>query len=166
MKIRHTTGGLTEKIPIDMTPMIDIVFQLMAFFIMTLKVVVQEGDFNIKMPAPSSSQNATPPLLPAIAVRLEATAEGRLSAIYAGEVPLASSDELRDYIISIVGDPSGPNSLAKEQEVELDFDDNIRYEHVIGAVTAITGYRNSEGQVVPLIEKLKFAPPKELAPAQ
>lgn len=33
-----------------MTPMIDIVFQLLVFFIMTFKIVSQEGDFHIKMP--------------------------------------------------------------------------------------------------------------------
>ena len=38
------------KVPIDMTPMIDIVFQLLTFFVMTLKIATSEGDFNIKMP--------------------------------------------------------------------------------------------------------------------
>lgn len=163
MKIRHTGSASADKVELNMTPMIDIVFQLLAFFIMTLKIVTQEGDFNIKMPAPSSSP-APPQPLPAIPIRLTATSDGRLAGIYAGEVPLASTDDLRDYIISMVGDPSAPNSLAKEQEVELDFDDHLRYEHVIGAVTAITGYRSSEGHVVPLIEKLKFAPPDETPP--
>ena len=30
---------------LEMTPMIDIVFQLLVFFIMTFKIVSQEGDF-------------------------------------------------------------------------------------------------------------------------
>ena len=42
--------GEDQKISIDMTPMIDIVFQLLSFFIFTLKISAQEGDFMIKMP--------------------------------------------------------------------------------------------------------------------
>ena len=53
MKIRHT--GREDKIQLQMTPMIDIVFQLLVFFIMTFKIILHEGDFNILMPlAPSS----------------------------------------------------------------------------------------------------------------
>ncbi len=33
-----------------MTPMIDIVFLLLVFFLFSFKIVVQEGDFNIRMP--------------------------------------------------------------------------------------------------------------------
>ena len=50
MKIRHTTSSGQDKIELQMTPMIDIVFQLLVFFIMTFKIVSQEGDFNVKMP--------------------------------------------------------------------------------------------------------------------
>ena len=38
-----------EEIKINMTAMIDIVFQLLVVFIMTFKVVAMEGDFNIKL---------------------------------------------------------------------------------------------------------------------
>ena len=43
MKIRRpSTDG---SVKIDMTPMIDVVFQLLAFFLMTFKVAAVEGDF-------------------------------------------------------------------------------------------------------------------------
>ena len=35
-------SSLGDKIAIDMTPMIDVVFQLMSFFMCTLKVVAPE----------------------------------------------------------------------------------------------------------------------------
>ena len=50
MKVRHSSSTGKDKIELQMTPMIDIVFQLLVFFIMTFKIVAQEGDFNIKMP--------------------------------------------------------------------------------------------------------------------
>ena len=43
-------SSLGDKVAVDMTPMIDVVFQLMSFFMCSLKVVAPEGDFDIRMP--------------------------------------------------------------------------------------------------------------------
>jgi len=43
------TGGLS-KVDIPMAPMIDIVFQLLIFFMLNLKIVAPEGNFNVNMP--------------------------------------------------------------------------------------------------------------------
>lgn len=50
MKIRGYDKE-NEEIKLAMTPMIDIVFQLLVFFIMTYKVTAMEGDYNIRMPS-------------------------------------------------------------------------------------------------------------------
>jgi biopolymer transport protein ExbD len=60
MKVRNSGGNKSEKVEIPMTPMIDIVFQLLVFFIMTFKIVSQEGDFNIKMPLAAMSEGPPP----------------------------------------------------------------------------------------------------------
>ena len=60
MKIRNRDDRSEDKIELQMTPMIDIVFQLLVFFIMTFKIVTQEGDFNIKMPLASFSERTSP----------------------------------------------------------------------------------------------------------
>ncbi|MFN9436559.1 MAG: ExbD/TolR family protein, partial [Planctomycetota bacterium] len=39
-----------EKVEMQLTSMIDVIFLLLIFFIMTFKISAQEGDFNIKMP--------------------------------------------------------------------------------------------------------------------
>jgi biopolymer transport protein ExbD len=49
MRIRHTDHR--EQVSLQMTPMIDIVFQLMVFFVFTFKIALPEGDFNVRMPA-------------------------------------------------------------------------------------------------------------------
>ncbi|HEX5446496.1 MAG TPA: biopolymer transporter ExbD, partial [Pirellulales bacterium] len=73
MKIRKSAAAGNDKVDMQMTPMIDIVFQLLTFFVMSFKIVTQEGDFNIKMPlaAPGSSSSDEPPL-PPIRIRLTA----------------------------------------------------------------------------------------------
>ncbi len=162
MKVRNS-GKPNEKIDLQMTPMIDIVFQLLTFFIMTFKIVLPEGDFNIKMPLSAPSQGAPDPnLLPPMKVRLRADAAGNLQSISMNDRGMGTSfDALHHHIISVVGDERGPGSVAETAEVELDCDYNLHYQNVIRAITAVSGYITEDGKVVKLIEKIKFAPPKE-----
>src|SRR6185295_19881794 len=79
MSIKFTKRGLPDKIPIDMTPMIDIVFQLLTFFCMTLRVSTAEGDFNIKMPLAAPRAGLPDPnQLPPMKVRMRADGNGNL----------------------------------------------------------------------------------------
>lgn len=161
MRIRKSAATSTDKVDMQMTPMIDIVFQLLTFFVMSFKLSTQEGDFNIKMPlASSSSAPVDTPPLPPIRLRLIANASGGLGALQMGERPLAGYAELHQAIMEIVGTDTGPTSSASQTEVEIDADYNLRYENVVKAITAISGHVDANGLVVPLIEKLKFAPPK------
>src|SRR5487761_1303997 len=144
-----------------MTPMIDIVFQLLAFFVMSFKISVQEGDFNVKMPLAAAGPSDQIQDLPPIKLRLTANDKGLLSGIRMGERTLGSFRELNAAIMELVGTDTGPNSMASQTEVEIDADYDLRYENVVQAITAISGHVDSSGHVVKLIEKLKFAPPKQ-----
>ncbi len=64
-------------------------------------------------------------------------------------------------IRDIVGDDRGPGSVAASTEVELDCDYKLRFESIIDAITAVSGYVASAGRsIVKLIEKVKFSPPR------
>ena len=161
MKVRHQrTQG--EKIELQMTPMIDIVFQLLVFFIMTFKIVSQEGDFNIKMPLAAPASGTPDDLqLPPIKVRLTADGSGQLSGIAMNNRAIQTMRDLRIEIIGFVGTDTGPGSIQEMAEVELDCDYGLRYEHVIQAITAVSGDIDATGNVVKLVEKIKFAPPDD-----
>jgi biopolymer transport protein ExbD len=160
MKIRHTDRG-DEKVTLIMTPMIDVVFLLLVFFIMTFKIISPEGDFNIKMPQAAPSEGVPDPSqLPPLKVRLQAGVGGRLTSIHLNQARMRDFDELRGQIIAIVGDDAGPGSIAESTEVELDCDYTLHFKHVIDAITAVSGtVRN--GQIIKLIDKIKFSPPRE-----
>ncbi|NQT13944.1 MAG: biopolymer transporter ExbD [Planctomycetes bacterium] len=165
MRVRNVNRRAGEEIELQMTPMIDIVFQLLIFFIMTFKIVAPEGDFNIKMPLAAPSQG--PPedvFLPPITVRLIARSNGELSEIRFGTRVLGRDfNRLRQAVLDMTGDEPDPSVLA-ETEVEFDCDYHLRYENVIEAITAVSGYVVKDGpdrgQVVKVIEKIKFAPPR------
>ncbi|MEX0677521.1 MAG: biopolymer transporter ExbD [Pirellulales bacterium] len=161
MKIRNTATQMADKVEIQMTPMIDIVFLLLIFFLFSFKIVTQEGDFNIRMPVAGPVSTALDTQLP-IKVRLTSDAEGNLTAIQMGDQKLANFAALREQVISIVGSDAGPGA-AEKSEAELDFDFNLKYRYVIAAVTAISGYISPDGHIVTLIQKIKFSPPKKPA---
>ena len=160
MKVRNTSRHADEKVELMMTPMIDIVFQLLVFFIMTFKIVTPEGDFNIKMPIAAPSQGVpNPDELPPLKVRLTASNDGKLTGIYLNEARMSGFAQLHSRIVGLVGDDTGPGSLAANTEIELDLDYKLRVEYLVNAITAVSGeVRN--GEIVKLIEKIKFAPPR------
>lgn len=161
MKIRKSATGSVDKVEQQMTPMIDIVFQLLTFFLFSFKIVAPEGDFNIKMPIASKvTQQLEDPTLP-ITVRLEADPHGDLESIFMNDRDLGTNfKQLQLQIIGILGGDSGPGSAAENTEVELNCDYNLRYDYAVQAIDAVSGYRESNGQVVKLIQKIRFTPPK------
>jgi len=153
-------SSLADKVAVDMTPMIDVVFQLMSFFMCSLKVVAPEGDFDIRMPLGVAAA-ATPDdqQVPPVRVKLSAGLDGALAGIAMNGQPVGDFEDLRKRIISLVGTDSGPNSLAERTEVELDCDYGLKYVNVVRAITAVSG-KVQDGQIVELIKKIKFTPPK------
>jgi biopolymer transport protein ExbD len=176
MKVRRK-GKMSNKVDLNMTPMIDIVFQLLTFFIMSLKIAAAEGDFSIKMPL-SAPRQGTPDEreLPPFRLRMTANADGSLKGVRLDQQTLGANitaadqaagafQALHQEIIARVGDDRGPGSIAATAEVEIDCDYDLDYENVISAITAVSGYVSPHDgkSVVKLIEKIKFAPPRKSA---
>jgi len=192
-------SNLVSKIDINMTPMIDVVFQLLTFFMLTLKSVVVEGDFNIRMPLGASAGAAEENPIPPIIVKMTATPDGQLSGVLIGNKKvvddaligeLASADAAVEAAYASADDRAKRVAAAKKQletvsaalvqgiqarildafgndlsqaeltELELDCDPGLKYEYVIGAINAASGVVKGD-QVVPLIQKIKFSPPKK-----
>lgn len=161
MKVRGS-GKTPDKIEQQMTPMIDVVFQLLIFFMLTLKIIAPEGDFNINMPigAPAEQQNDEI-VLPDIKVHLVAGPGGGLESVMLGRRNLGNDnqafDRLNNEILKIIGKPGNP--LTKDVEVEIKADYNLQYGYTVQAIGACTGRLDSKGNLVRYIEKIKFTPP-------
>ena len=160
MKIRKTAASV-DKVEQQMTPMIDIVFQLLTFFLFSFKIVAPEGDFNIKMPIASQAKLQLDEQTLPIVVRLQADANGDLQSISMNDRNLGTDfQQLRLQVISIIGGDAGPGSAAENTECELNCDYNLRYDNVMKAIDAVSGYREN-GHIVKLIQKIRFTPPKK-----
>lgn len=160
MKIRRSTLIENEKIEIQMTPMIDIVFQLLVFFIMTFRIGAMEGDFNIKMPLAAESGAPDTSQIPPMKLHLNADGAGELQLPFVlNDQAFESWASLTNYIGDLIGDDRGPGSVQESAEVEIHADYNLRYEYVVQAMDSISGRIDpSTGGIIKLIEKIKFAP--------
>lgn len=146
----------------QMAPMIDVTFQLLTFFMMTLKISAPEGDFSINMPPPGGGA-AKSEIFPDIKVRLLATPDGSLASLRLGERNLGSGpgafQNLNNEILKIVG--ATDSARSKEMEVEIDADYGLHFENVVNTIGACSGRLGKDGKtVIRYIEKIKFAQPR------
>ena len=155
-----------EDIKLNMTSMIDIVFQLLVFFILTFKVVVQEGDYNVRMPlnavAPDSIDEESPEL---IRVMLRAGDSGGISSIevddevevktIVGDTVESLYAQLNEYVDAKVSAGSDPES-GSETQVKFDIDFNLKYGDTVRAIEAVSGKVLADGAVKKLVENIKL----------
>lgn len=161
MKFRNQSKA--EKIEPQMAPMIDVVFQLLIFFMLTLKIVEPEGDFNINMPIGQAAASSAEELKIDIKVRLQANEDGSLAQLSLGPRNLgndtAAFERLNHEILNIIGRPGTPAAESTEVDIEADY--NLDFQHTISAVSACTGRLSKNGQIVRYIEKINLTPPRK-----
>ena len=150
MRIRQRSA--VPRVEINMTPMIDVVFQLLAFFIVSFQIVKQEGDLAIKMPLDNR------PGVPDIAfdlplqVHLRAGAAGELARIDLSGRSMADTNALRSEVEQIAA--LSPDNVDK-LSVDLVCDPKLHYVHVMAALTAVSGKREGN-RVMPLASNVRL----------
>jgi len=157
MKIRGGSKRGTQRSSLPMTPMIDIVFMLFVFFVMTFKIAAKEGEFGVKMPRSQREAGAERMLQLPIRVYLHADDDGALEHVEINGVQVANLDGLRTHIVSIVGDSAGGTDAPR---VQLFCDYNLRYQIAMDALDAVSGYVEEGGRVVRLTDDIQLASPE------
>lgn len=158
MAFRKSKKLGSDKVDINMTPMIDVVFQLLAFFVMMPQGMNTEGDFFIKMPpASAAAGSVTEALAAPLNLKLRADANGGLAGILLDDKAFTSFAQLNQYLVGYV---ASNQALADATEVEIDADYRLKYDFTMRAITAVSGYLTPNGQTAKLIDKIKFTPPK------
>jgi biopolymer transport protein ExbD len=152
-----------RKIEIDMTPMIDIVFQLLIFFVMTLNIQPPEGQLAMQIPAQRTAASAmSMDSLPPMILTLKAGPEGECSEVLLDQRAFAGEhrwEDLHNYVARLVG--RGDERADVEVQIVADYD--LKHEHTVQAISALSGSRDEQGKIHPLIEKIGFAPPNRAA---
>jgi biopolymer transport protein ExbD len=161
MKLHNRSSGPT-KVEIPMAPMIDIVFLLLIFFMLNLKIVSPDGNFHVNLPSGAPSVAAAEQSHPDIKVGMVSDRQGNLVQLTLGSKNLGNDEmafeRLNNEILKIIGRPGNP--LTKDIEVEIDADYETQYKYVVKAISKCTGRLDPDTkQVARYVEKIKFAPP-------
>lgn len=143
-------------VKLDMTPLIDIVFQLLIFFVLTFRIVEDEGQFALRLP-PVGQSNVAPREAWPLQIQLVAGPRGSLAEVRLADRRLSGLAELHREIERLLG--SDPQ-LAAATEANLVCDPELAYEHCIAAVTAVSGTRQPDGSIRPLVPKIRFSKPR------
>jgi len=148
-KHRSMTGD--AKVEIQMTPMLDMIFQLLIFFILTFKPVIDEGQFGVTMSNLPGGTAALPALVPGMGddtgaeqkdiqfipplrVQLVAGPDGHIApgGVVLGDRALQSMDYLLFELRTTV--QGAPDDF----EVVIEAHANLHYQYVVQAVNAIS----------------------------
>ncbi len=142
--IRRTSDG--PEVPI--TPMLDMAFQLLTFFVLTYHPAPVEGQFSMSLlpPQPATNLDATPPPdaapsneLPAtlrtVTTTLRADDTGGLGRITLGDVDMRDLDELAEKAKEVLENPELPFDQALIQ-----VDPKLRYEGLLQVVDVLSKY--------------------------
>jgi biopolymer transport protein ExbD len=155
-----------EKVELQMTPMIDCTFLLLIFFMLTLKIVPDEGDFNVNMPLVGAAAPSDEVKLPPIKVRLLANPDGTLNNVIFGQTELGNDANAFKRLNTEVGILAGRSDqrFSDDLEFEIDPDYNLHHQNLISAVSACTGYMSPQtNTIVRYVEKIRFAQPRKPA---
>lgn len=142
---RRYRPGPPEEVAFPVTPMLDMAFQLLAFFVLTFQAPSAETHLDLELPIapvalpggprgearPAPDRSADADLENDLYVRLEADDLGDLKALRLGEAVLpdvaALGDRLRQYVEVLHGRPLRVRVVA---------DDGLRYEEAARVMTA------------------------------
>jgi biopolymer transport protein ExbD len=117
--------------------------------VLTFKIIVPEGDFNIRMSPMGQAQPAEAPDIDSVQVRLIADANGLLSSILLNDKDVENFDLLRQRVSALC--------LTKpDLEIVLCPDEHLHYEYFIQAITAVNGEWH-EGRIRKICDNIKFA---------
>lgn len=161
MKFGTRSAG-PVRVLFPLAPLISVIFQLLMFFLLNLKIISPEMNFNINMPISAPKTPLAEQTVPDIKVGLHSDRQGNLTSITLGSKNLgndeAAFERLNKGILTIIGRPGNP--LTKEIEVEIDADFETQYKYVVRAISKCSGrYDPNTKQLARYVEKIKFAPP-------
>lgn len=151
--------GTTQPPELEMTPLIDIVFQLLAFFVMTFRITALEGDFSIQMPIQSQAQSELEDLDKPMIVTLRVGDNRYLTGIKVDDLAeFVGEGKFQQLATEVQQRAERQRDPASDKKLIVEFviDPELRYSETIAAVTAVTGRKLPTGEIQQLVDSIKF----------
>ncbi|MEO8495377.1 MAG: biopolymer transporter ExbD [Planctomycetota bacterium] len=137
---------------LQMSSMIDIVFLLLVFFVMTFRITAQEGDFAMDGAAVVGTGHAAIATNLPLRLKLDAEPNGELMAMSLNGERVAGFEDLQARLIGLETD-----GALRDVVLTLDCDSNLKYANVIAVLDHVTQYRDAAGERKALVGSTRFA---------
>lgn len=144
----HKAHRKPSEPEVPVTPMLDMAFQLLTFFVLTYRPAPMEGQFAMSLlpPQPATAVEATPPPdaaasndLPAslrtVTTTLRADDAGALGRITLGEQDVADLDDFKEKAAAVLDNPELPFDQAL-----IVIDPRLRYEGLMRVVDILSRF--------------------------
>lgn len=161
MSRRKKKGHGGDGVTINLTAMLDMAFQLLAFFVLTFKPAPTEGEVALRMPPPQavmaakvsnkkagSSDKDVLTGLTSLVVSVLPNKSGGLGTMAIGEQPVGTLSGLDAQLRTVLTDQASPF-----EQVIIQVGSNVRYDALMSVVDVCTRQRLPNGQP---LTKLSF----------
>lgn len=161
MRIRSSVNASNPSQ--NMSAMIDIVFLLLVFFMLTLQIAIPEGVHEGKAQAEGPGPGEI--IVPQIRVQLEAAGDGSLTTVTLNRRLLGQGE---DGLKTLHGEVKrlcevlGPEN-ARETDIIIEADYDLKYEFSARALGACSKRRDNRGHLVALGPKVQIRTPRGIA---
>ncbi len=123
MKSRNQTTAPQSRYSISITPLIDVIFLLMIFFLLTMSFQKPEDVLENRLPQVGRQDSPDPAKdWETVRLRIKMVQEDKRMKIYLGERSVTTYNDLLYYL----------DQLPEDILVMMDPDRNVPYKHVIG----------------------------------
>ena len=123
MRLRNRQDDYQKKNSINITPLIDVIFLLMIFFLMTINFDRSEGVLENRLPQVSDQESQETPLdYETVRLRIKMIKDQTLMKIYLQERVVFNYEDLKYYL----------DQLPQNILIIFEPSDNVPYKHVIG----------------------------------
>lgn len=132
IKYFRTSRRIAWQGKLNLTPLVDITFQLIVFFMVVSQVVTAERE-PMQLPSPADSQAKQKTQADRIVINLFADEAGQLGKIKVNAQPISDLPALVDMMLRL-----GPVARAKGTSVILRADKTIRYDQIEPVLKALS----------------------------
>lgn len=162
MRRRGRRRRAQSKVELNLAAMLDMAFQLLAFFILTFKPMPIEGQLSLKLPPPKpvTNVNANAPAgddaknldpvagISSLVITVLPDANGQIGSLAIGDGGVGNVAVLDDRLRTILADPGNPF-----EQVLLQIGPNLRYEELLKVIDVCTRQKMANGSA---LSKLSF----------
>ena len=162
MRHKKKRGG-HENVELNLAAMLDMAFQLLAFFILTFKPAPIEGQINLKLPPPqpvtnvnsgqqagaNEQNNSAVKGLNSLVISIFSTAGGKIATMAIGEGSVTGLTALENRLKGVLG----PESGASFDQVVIQVSSRLKYEELMRVVDVCTRQTLANGEK---LSKLSF----------